>query len=230
MNYLPLEGTGLQHQYLQKLQTLQLIERHLPGVFVIHDLRTSSVVYMSERGLKYLNTTLSELQNLGPAYHEKYFNPEDSKDYVPKILGMLERNNNDEMVSYFQQVRTSEQDEWNWFSSCTKVFLRDENHHPLFTITTAIPIDPHHYFSSKVERLLEENNFLQKNKETFAALTKREIEILKRMALGQNSIDMAKELFISEATAKTHRRNIKKKINAETTYDVTRFAQAFNII
>lgn len=213
-----------------KILALQQIENEIPAVIIIHDIRNHSVVYMNERGLNILGTTLPQLQAMGMDYHAHYFNPNDSKIYVPKIMGLLERNNNDEMVSYFQQVRPSPEHNWTWYASCSKIFMRDENNKPILTVTMAVPIDHQHYISSKVERLLEENEFLHKNQQIYSSLTRREIEILKRMALGQNSHDMAKELFISEATAKTHRRNIRKKINADTTYDVTRFAQAFNVI
>jgi DNA-binding CsgD family transcriptional regulator len=227
---IPTEHPEVLSRFETNLKKLQELEFDIPAVITIHNITSAELVYMSEKGRRILGTTMEELATLGPDYYALYFNPEDAKDYVPKIMGLLERNNNDEMVSYFQQVRTSPDASWNWYSSCTKIFLRNEHGHPFLTITTSIPIDPVHFVSAKVERLLDENTFLQKHKNIFASLSKREIEILRRMALGQNSTDIARELFISEATAKTHRRNIRKKINAESSYDITRFAQAFNII
>ena len=50
------------------------------------------------------------------------------------------------------------------------------------------------------------------------------------MALGFNSSEIAGKLHISENTAATHRRNIKKKLNAESNYEITIFAQAFDLI
>ena len=50
------------------------------------------------------------------------------------------------------------------------------------------------------------------------------------MALGHSSSEIAEKLHISEATASTHRRNIRIIIKAETSYDITRFAQAFDLI
>jgi DNA-binding CsgD family transcriptional regulator len=50
------------------------------------------------------------------------------------------------------------------------------------------------------------------------------------MALGINSNVIAGKLHISEATANTHRRNVRRKINAQNNYDITRFAQAFDLI
>jgi DNA-binding CsgD family transcriptional regulator len=127
-------------------------------------------------------------------------------------------------------VRPSDEQDWTWFSSSTKVFLRDNEGNPVLTITIAIPIDPKHFFTAKVEKLLQENNFLRSSKHVFASLTKREKEILRLMALGYNSTEIGVQLHISNTTAATHRRNIRSKLNAQTNYDITRFAQAFDLI
>jgi DNA-binding CsgD family transcriptional regulator len=61
-------------------------------------------------------------------------------------------------------------------------------------------------------------------------LSKREKEILKCLVLGQNSLEIAEKLFISEATVKTHRKNIRSKLQADSTFDLVKFAQAFNLV
>lgn len=221
---------NLSSRISEKIRAIREAEDDFPGVIILHDIRDSTVVHMSEWGLAYLNVTLKELLQMGTEYHNRYFNPEDAKDYVPKILGLLERNNNNELVSYFQQVRRSPKHEWAWFLSATKICLRDESGNPVLTFTTAIPVDAQHHIAVKGQRLLEENNFLRKNHHLFDHLTKREKEILKMMALGLSSGKMSKQMHISEKTANTHRRNIKRKLKVKNTYDITRFAQAFDLV
>jgi DNA-binding CsgD family transcriptional regulator len=231
-DYLPLPSyyQGVEQAIQTKIEQLRAVENDIPAVIIVHDIRDSSVVYMSQRGLDNLGITMEEMRKIGTQYHDRFFNPEDAKDYVPKILGLLERNNNEEIISFFQQVRPSEDVDWSWHLSSTKILMRDKEGKPLLTITTAIPVDPKHHLTTKVERLLHENNFLRRNKQVFAGLTKREKEILRLMALGFNSGEIAEKLFISETTALTHRRNIKKKLNAQSSYDITKFAQAFDLI
>jgi DNA-binding CsgD family transcriptional regulator len=94
----------------------------------------------------------------------------------------------------------------------------------------AIPVDPQSHINTKVERLLQENTFLRKNQQVFASLTKREKEILRLVALGNSTNEIAEQLHISIPTAFTHRRNLKSKLKAQTNYDLTRFAQAFDLI
>ena len=220
----------LQEAARKKIESLKSFEDQCPCVFIVHDITDSTVVYMSKWGLKNLGTTLEAIRLDMVEYHSRYFNPDDAKDYVPKILGLLERNNNDEFVTYFQQVRRSPEHEWTWYLSSTKILLRDHRQKPRLIITMSMPVETIHPMASKVDRLLEENSFLRRNHHVYASLTRREKEILRLMALGVNSTEIADKLHISEATASTHRRNIRNKINAQTPYDITRFAQAFDLI
>jgi len=223
-------NSPLQKKIDEKIKLLKIVEYELPVVTIVHNLKDATVVYMSPRGLKILGVTLQEVVDMGQDYHSRFFNADDAKDYVPKILGLLERNNDDEVVSFFQQVHHAENNEWKWYLSCTKIFMHDEKGAPFLTITTATQVDAQHHIASKAQRLLKENNFLRANLPVFNSLTNREKEILKLIGLGFSSARMAKKLNISEMTATTHRRNIKKKINAESVYDITRFAQAFDLI
>jgi len=214
----------------QKLTELQACEKIIPGIFIVHDLLNESIVYMSERGLRKLGTTLEEIRLPSSEYHNRYFNPEDLPSYVPKVFGLVERNDSDEMVTFFQQVRSSPKEDWTWYLSSTKIFMRDKEGKPLMTLTMAVPIDSKHHITTKVERLLQENKFLREHQHLFTSLTNREKEILRLMALGMNSNEIAERLHISEKTASTHRRNIRSKLNAQTNYDITRFAQSFDLI
>ncbi|MEA5404023.1 helix-turn-helix transcriptional regulator [Arcicella sp. DC2W] len=203
----------------------------LPGVVVLHDLRDWSVAWMSPRGLEELGVTLEEITSLASGeYYYRYFNPEDAKDYAPKILSLMERNIADEICTCFQQVRFGINAPWKWHMASTMVFARDESGKPLLAITIAFPIDTMHHMTFKAERLLEENNFLRNNIQLFSSLSKRECEILKLLAMGASSIETAEKLFISIGTVDTHRKNIKKKLNTNSYFELCQFARAFNLI
>ena len=220
----------LQQQIDSKIAGLKEIECDLPGAIIIHNLKDSSVVYMNSWGCRFLGVSVNQLQKMKAKYHSQFFNPEDAKDYVPKIFGLLERNNDDEFVSFFQQVRKSPKHEWRWYLSSTKIFFRDETGNPLLTLTIALPVDAQHHMVNKAIKLLEESNFTRAHAHIFNSLTKREKEILKLMAMGFTSSEMAKKLHISEMTASTHRRNVKNKLQAQNNYDIARFARAFDLI
>ncbi len=203
----------------------------LPGVVIIHDFRDWSVVWMSERGLTALGLTMEEVTSMTVMeYHFRYFNPEDAKDYVPKLAGLLERNNDSDYCTYFQQVRSNLLEDWNWHMSSTKILAHDKENKPLLSLTIAFPIDTMHHMTAKASRLLEENNFLRKNFHQFAKLSKREREVLKFIALGTSSADTAEALFISQLTVETHRKNIRQKLGMPSFFDLSQYARAFDLI
>lgn len=204
---------------------------NLPGVVIIHDISDGSVAYMSPLGLKLLNTSMEEIASISQEeYHHRHFNGDDAKDYAPKLIGLIANNNNDEMVTFFQQVRFAGSDDWNWHLSSLKVFCRDDNGNARLLIGIALPIDAMHHMATKAERLLQENNFLRKNYKIFSRLTSREKEILRLIALGKSAAEIAAVLFIAETTVETHRRNLKNKLQANTYFELSQYARAFDLI
>jgi DNA-binding CsgD family transcriptional regulator len=212
------------------LNNVRLVADLLPSALIIHRVDNLGIVYMNKIGLEGLGTTLEELQKIdNQQYHVKHFNSEDSKDYVPRIIQLIKTNSNDR-VSYFQEVRVPTQMEWQLHVSNTKVFYRNEQGLPTHIITIASLLDPVHHISAKVNRLLDEAAFFRQNTPLFLTLTKREREILKCMALGMASTEIATKLFISPTTADTHRRNIRNKLGLKNNYDAVKFAQAYDLV
>lgn len=213
-----------------KINEIAKYEDDIPGVIVLHNAIDGSVVYMSKRGRESLGITLDELKAMGSDYLTRFFNPEEAREYSPKILDFLQRQNEDEIISLFQQVRRSPEYQYTWHISGIKIIMKDSCGNPILLMTIAIPIDPMHALAQKAQRVLDENNFLKKNNNLYQSLTKREIEILKLFAKGCSNECVAKQLFISVETAATHRKNIKKKLQITNNYDFTYFAQAFDLI
>jgi DNA-binding CsgD family transcriptional regulator len=221
---------SLKQGIAQHIAAIEAVASALPGVVIIHKLPDLSVVYMSPKGLELLEVDLQEIIRMGPDYHSRFFNAEDSLEYVPKLLGLLEGNNEQESFSFFQQVRGLNQTEWTWYLSSIKILMRNEEGKPLLAITFAVPVNTEHPINSKVARLLDENTFLRQHHHHFARLSKREQEVLKLLGLGKSSNEIARELFISISTADTHRRNIKNKLKASSSFDLHQYARAFNLI
>jgi DNA-binding CsgD family transcriptional regulator len=221
----------LEERINQKIAGIAAMADDLPAVVIIHNYQKGlSVEYMSSRGADLLGFTVEQIRELGENYHTKFFNPDDAPEYISKLSALLENNSDDEIASLFQQVRASENHPWSWYLSTLKVLMRDDEGKVLLTIGLAFPIDPLHHITTKVSRLLDENNFLRKNYNLFSKLSDREKEILRYIALGKSAAECAKELFISVTTVETHRRNLKKKLGTNSFYEISQYARAFDLI
>jgi len=205
--------------------------KQIPGVVIIHETVNWTVVYMNERGLKQLGLSLKEVCSMTNAdYYSKYFNEEEAKDYVPKIAAFMRANKREDALSYYQQLKFPDVDNWVWHLSSTKIFLRDQSGEPVLSLTISIPIDAMHHMAAKADRLLRENDFLRNNHASFSKLSKREKTILTEMALGKSSMEIAAKLYIASTTVDTHRRNIRDKLHAKSHFEISQYARAFDLI
>ncbi len=214
----------------KKIKAFTPFAEVFPSVVIVQQLEPFKSLYMSSRGLRELGISLEELKEMGTDYLQRFFNLEDSEDYLQKLKGLLTRNDPDETFTFFQQVKFQERNDWVWHIGSTRIFFRDENGDPSHILTIAVPIDKLKHIPNKAERLLAERNFFHSNLTKFLTLSKREKEVLKLVALGKTSPKIADELFISVQTVNTHRKVIKQKLNITSGYDFTIYAHAYDII
>jgi DNA-binding NarL/FixJ family response regulator len=85
------------------------------------------------------------------------------------------------------------------------------------------------YFNTKISNLLVSgylNTLKTKptNSENIFELTKRELDILRRIKEGQSNKEISEEIEISIRTIETHRANIMKKMNVKNAVDMIRVA------
>ncbi|MDO7874204.1 helix-turn-helix transcriptional regulator [Hymenobacter sp. ASUV-10] len=214
----------------QRVAEIAINADQQPGVIVVINLQTRSVEYMSPRGLHLLETTMEELFAMGPAYHERFFCPNETDNYMPKIWDVMERRDFRAIVSFFQQVRTNQSMGWSWYFSSARLLACDEANQPLLLLNFSCPVDVDSNITAKVQRLLDENNFLRQHSTIYARLTPRERLVLKGLALGETSAETAQYLFISMQTVETHRRNLRQKLGVTSTFELGQYARAFDLI
>lgn len=65
-----------------------------------------------------------------------------------------------------------------------------------------------------------------RNTRSLDSITPREVDVLRLLAEGRTSREIAKELFISRHTVDTHRRNLLKKLGCKTVVDLVQIAYA----
>lgn len=214
----------------QKIAEIAATADQYPAVIIIHHVPTQTVRYLSEWGLQLLGATLEELTALGPRFSPTYFNAVESDEYMARVFELMYETEKPEVHTFYQEVRTTERPGWSYYLTSMRRLLADSQGNPLLVMGLAIPLHPDNHFATKVHRLLEENQFLRQHTALFAALSKRERCVLRLLVLGKSAPEIAEELCISEHTASTHRRNIRHKLHADTTFELSQYARAFDLI
>lgn len=89
----------------------------------------------------------------------------------------------------------------------------------------------------KGKGILRSNNHIKNNHlsvqpamDILEILTQRELQILRMLALGNNSSQIADELFISKLTVNTHRKHILKKTGMKSTTSLIRLTTELGIV
>lgn len=213
-----------------KIQSFAPYLEMLPGVYIIHQLNPFTPCYMTSNGLELLGINLDELKEIGTDYHKLFFNNDEMEDYLQKLNCLIINADTKESFTFFQQVKLKAFEQWVWHLATTKIFEKDVDGNPTHIITVAVPIDQLKHIPNKAERLLAEKNFFHSNLVKFLTLGKREREVLKLVALGKSSPEIANDMSISVQTVNTHRKIIKQKLDINSGYDFTLYAHAYDLI
>jgi len=90
------------------------------------------------------------------------------------------------------------------------------------------------YFSRQAQDVIfkkySQNVTRKKSREDTVKLTKREIEIIKLIAEGLTSQQMADKLFISPRTVETHRANLMKKVGVKNAVELVKKVQQLDLL
>lgn len=99
-------------------------------------------------------------------------------------------------------------------------------------ITTALKesVKGNRYICNQVSNLLIDNDKTPHNLNVKQILTPTEQEILKDMALGKTTKEIAAKRFVSIHTIMTHRKNIFRKIEVNNVHEATKYAMRAGIV
>jgi len=103
--------------------------------------------------------------------------------------------------------------------------LKKHTHHELLLAIGTI-IEGGQFWSSEVNKMLLRGLMPESN----AQITDREMEILKLLTKELTSKEIAEQLFISERTVETHRKNLLRKTNSTSTVGLVKYAYQHKLL
>ncbi len=86
------------------------------------------------------------------------------------------------------------------------------------------------YLSKTLQQELDNAKLFRDQFTDKMRLTRREIQLIKHLASGKSSQQIAKELFLSVHTIDTHRKNIFKKLKINNVIELVNFAHANHLL
>ncbi|WP_444996695.1 helix-turn-helix transcriptional regulator [Aliikangiella sp. IMCC44359] len=215
----------LVEQAIQKRNdSMDSISDFIPGHFHINNASNLVLKYMGKSGCHYLGKSSSELVEIGASFLSDFIHPDATMYAHPKVIQFAQKAHQGNTFCYFEKVRPGpDTTYYDWFLSVCKIYKKHE------IIYNSIPVASIDTYSKKIINILDDNIFIRKNFRKFAALTKREVEIIKLVAQTNTRRQIADRLCISIHTLDQHRKNIREKLNINKFSDVIRYAEAFGV-
>lgn len=206
----------------------------VPASLMIQDLdemRPTGCSYMNNWGCKQLGSSVEEVNHLGEAYYERYFVKEESNDIFQGMNNYLRLGDFDRQYNFFQRVRLYGDTDYTWFYTVLKVVqvkYSAELENKIILLSS--PVMGMDNLIARVNKTLDQSQYIRNNYRRFAELTSREKEIITLLANGKSTYEIADQLFISTHTVSTHRKNIIRKIEGNSFAELMRFAMAFDLV
>lgn len=201
----------------------------MPGISVIHQIENYHPVYMTKNGLDMFGLSLEELVAIGENYFDEFFNSDLTIEFFEKLLPLIKEENSEETFTLFHQVLFPQKEGYEWFVSSVRIFHTIDGN-PTHTLSISFPIGDLDRIPKQAEKFLAENEFSREYQDQFATLTSREKEVLKCFAEGKSSQKVSSQLNISTDTVNSHKKSIKSKLQISSTYEMSRYAHAFDLI
>lgn len=203
--------------------TLEEVGDIMPCIFHL-DNADLSIRYLNNFARDKLELTLDEAKYLGNGFFDKFYH--DSSQFLKEELNAF-YSRKDFIRSYHNIIKLWYPKEQSYKASIISA-KRARYEEGIYIISQ--PLDQVHYSPRKIQRIMEEERFIQDKYVTFCSLTDREKEIIGLLALGHNNPSIADYLFISRKTVEQHRKNINKKLNINSFVSLLKYAQAFDLV
>lgn len=178
-------------------------------------------LWINKRTAEITGCTVEELNEMGIEEFQKRFNHPDDADLFEESKKYLI----DREIGYATTIFRQKDKDGNWLKviGSNKVSKWSPEGFPLEAVNCAIVISEELSGYTKIEDLLKENAIL-KHKLKLKDLTRREFEIIRQIAGGFSTKQIADKENISFHTVEAHRKNIMRKLAVNNLADLVRFA------
>lgn len=219
----------LGNQIQKNALSIEEIGDYIPGSVMVQDLNAMTNTYMNQTGCEILKLSSEELANLGPDYFERFFPKSETAILLPSIQKFITRGDTSSIYSFFQRVRGNSNEDYKWYQTTSRLYTNDEAD-SLKIMHISIPVDRMEYMGKKLNQLVEDDLLVQQNLQKYLLLSPREKQVIRLIAEGKSSCDIAELLYLSLHTINNHRKNILHKLEIGSLSQLIKFALAFSII
>ena len=215
----------LENQMVKQKFGFEEIGEFIPGLFHVNDLDDVSVKYMNNTGEEYFNKSSNEIVDLKEDFLIEICHTSVFEELIPQLSKFYKMDDDKKVMGFYQRLRRNQSSEFHNLLGFTKISKRLN-----CFVSIENPVSIFGEMAQRLNRLLDDNEFLRKNFRKFASLTKQEIEIIKQIGIGNSRSLIAEMLHISKHTLDNHRKNIRQKLEIKSTAELFHYIHAFDLL
>lgn len=209
----------------QNILSLNDLEDLIPGWFHLNSVEDFSLTGIGDKLCSYFEIDEKEVYEMGFEFLARITDPETQKTAIPVLTNLVKANDETKVVGFIQRIRKNETSDYELFYTTSKILNQAG-----CIISVTNQLRKLHDMYSKIEKIFEDNIILKKYYSRFSKLSKQEKRILKLIAEGYTSREIAHKIFISKLTVDKHRQNITKKMEIKRVAELIKIARAFNLV
>ncbi|MFW5831619.1 MAG: response regulator transcription factor [Prolixibacteraceae bacterium] len=214
----------IESNVLNKKASLKELAEMIPGIVHFNNLENFGMQYVNSFGEEKFETSLEEIIRQGDSFVQKFFEPGTLEIFSEPLVQMVKENDDTRIISFFQKVKLNKHVNYDWLFTTSKILKGRPEFISISQVLSEVDSS-----TRAISRLLDDNLYLRKNMQRFGSLTKREKQVLKLVASGYSTKQIAEQLYLSPHTVSTHRKNISQKLDFKSPIDWERFAIAFDL-
>ncbi|RMG29121.1 MAG: LuxR family transcriptional regulator [Bacteroidetes bacterium] len=205
------------------IERLQEVADLFAGFVYVMELSTGRLRFHSRTLKAFLRSPHSKARIARKSWIPAYVHPDDQQMFRRDLPRYFAQH---PTAAYHAFYRLRFQGHmWRWVAGSFRLVLTEEATPYLMAWGfDAHQLNPSH---QKLDKYLDELNFIKENCRKFEALTPRERQVLKLINEQRTNQEIANELSISKQTVQTHRKNVIKKLEVSNSIGLARYARFF---
>jgi DNA-binding CsgD family transcriptional regulator len=227
--------------YIQENPTLEIILNNSPCVTWILDMRTLHFAYLSKNIREIFGYDNRAFAEIGLAYFNQIVHPEDLcptwhmvKEIWECLMALPTYQRKQHKLNFSYRIVKPDKTILNILEQNSVLQLDDRGNitHIMGVCSDISQLDKTAEKITEVVPATEKPVFFNGSANTVlpGILSKRELQIVKLIAAGYKSRDIAEKLFISFHTVNTHRQKIIEKTNTKNTGELIQYVMNSNLI
>jgi DNA-binding CsgD family transcriptional regulator len=203
------------------------IVNEVPANIYLSDLE-KGVVWCNKTNEETLGYTLEEMLRMGGLqYFREIVHPDDQN--IPADSIVHYKNYSGAEYGGVFRAKHKNEEEYKWFVGWAKAFTNDNKGAVKELLCVDVDLSPRMNTEAQLIAALREN-LKQKNNLLIQSLRKREIEILTLVSQGLSTKEIARQLYLSDHTVQTHRRNIQRKLGTSNVAELVLLAREAGLV